>query len=281
MQNKRDLATWLVTYRPQIEDRMNEALGSAAPSLGAPETEALRRFRTYTGAALLRDEAGSPALDGLRPNERRVTALLNAWQEAACEVAGSSAGLVREALAPLIQQFRMALRSGTGGRQASGKPRASRRGVIAAIDRISDAFLAVDVSTGRIVDANPAAGALLGVERDALIEVEALSFVPKSAQASWEAALETIAESEDEQEFDSLLKDIHGETIAVQKRITAFSNRRRTLALVLTRQLSKSAVLVESPALESTAPAASEVTDTSTSNPALPTPFGRSVPVSS
>ena len=65
-------------------------------------------------------------------------------------------------------------------------------------------------------------------ERDALIEVEALSFVPKSAQASWEAALETIAESEDEQEFDSLLKDIHGETIAVQKRITAFSNRRRT-----------------------------------------------------
>ena len=34
MQNKRDLATWLVTYRPQIENRMNECLGTAAPESG-------------------------------------------------------------------------------------------------------------------------------------------------------------------------------------------------------------------------------------------------------
>jgi PAS domain-containing protein len=181
------------------------------------------------------EEAGAPALDGLRPNERRVTALLHAWRDAACEVAGESAEMVRDALGPLIQQFRTALRSGASGRQTSGKPRASRRAVIAAIDRIGDAFLAIDVSTGRIVDANPAAGALLGVERDALLEIDAISFVPKSAHACWEAALEGVAESENEQEFESLLKDIHGETIAVENRITGFSTRRRTLALVLTR----------------------------------------------
>ena len=283
MQNKRDLATWLVTYRPQIENRMNECLGTAAPSLGAPETEALRRFRTFTGAALVHEEAGAPALDGLRPNERRVTALLHAWRDAACEVAGESAEMVRDTLGPLIQQFRTALRSAASGRQASGKPRASRRAVIAAIDRIGDAFLAIDVSTGRIVDANPAAGALLGVDRDALLEIDAISFVPKSAHACWEAALEGVAESENEQEFESLLKDIHGETIAVENRITGFSTRRRTLALMLTRVRQNGAATSEvavTPTEEIPAAAPIETAQDSPA-PKLPTPFGRSLPASS
>lgn len=286
MKNKRDLATWLVTYRPQIENRMNESLGAAAPSVGAPETEALRRFRTFTGAALLREEATSPALDGLRPNERRVSALLHAWRDAACEVAGDYASLVRETLEPLIQQFRLALRSGASGRQSSGKPRASRRAVIAAIDRISDAFLAVDVSTGRIVDANPAAGALLGVQRDALLEIDAISFVPKSAHGSWEDALEGVAESESEQELQSLMKDIHGETIPVDTRITGFSTRRRTLALVIARPRVATPAEAEASATPETSPPVrpeAEREEIARPQPAasgLP-PFGGSFPASS
>ena len=79
----RDLASWLVGNRPEIEKLMTSRLGPAAPKAAAPETEALRRFRSFSASALLRGKIGSPALDGLRPNERRVMALLSAWTDAA------------------------------------------------------------------------------------------------------------------------------------------------------------------------------------------------------
>ena len=38
MQNNRDLASWLIQRRSEIEVRMRDVLGAAAPSAGAPET---------------------------------------------------------------------------------------------------------------------------------------------------------------------------------------------------------------------------------------------------
>ena len=59
---------------------------------------------------------------------------------------------VRGALAPLGEQFRSTIRQSASGRSAHGKPRAARRAVVAAIDRVADAFIAIDTVTDAIGD---------------------------------------------------------------------------------------------------------------------------------
>ena len=235
----RDLASWLVGQRPKIEQLMTARLGPAAPSAASPETEALRRFRSFSASALLRGKVGSPALDGLRPNERRVMALLAAWTDAASTLAGDRGQQVRDALTPLIDHFRLSLRTTHSGRRSRGAPRAARRAVVAAIDRVADAFLAIDADTGKIADANPAAGALLGVNRDALLEVDAMSFIPETSRSIWWSELDAVAESEEPRHFQASLMDANGSPIQSDVTLTNFATRGRTLALVMARPMLK------------------------------------------
>jgi PAS domain S-box-containing protein len=232
-----ELASWLVARRRDIEAVMAQRLGPAAPRADAAETEVLRRFRSFAAAALKRGTASEPALDGIRANERRVTALLVAWSEAATTVAGTRSDVVDEALQPLLVRFRSSLRTTSTGRRSRGAPRTTRRVVAAAIDRVADMFLAVDADSGRIVDANPAAGALLGVARDALLDVEAMSFVPLTAQGVWWTHLDAVTEGSEPQRFSANLQDVSGMMIPVECTITRFATRNRTLALVLARPL--------------------------------------------
>jgi PAS domain-containing protein len=230
-----EIAAWLISRRQQIEQTMADRLGPARPDPGAAETEVLRRFRSFAAAALQRGTASEPALDGLRANERRVMALLEAWSQAAAEVAGERGSAVSQALAPLLDRFRIALRSTGTARRARGAPRASRRAVAAAIDRVCDAFLAIDADSGRVVDANPAAGALLGIARDALLDVEASAFIEAGAQESWSTALEAMTEGAEPRRFPLTLRDAAGSPIAVDCTATRFATRDRTLALILAR----------------------------------------------
>jgi PAS domain S-box-containing protein len=231
----REIAVWLVSRRRPIEAHMEQRLGPAAPGAGAAEVEVLRRFRSYAAAALQRGEAALPALDGLRCNERRVSALLEAWAQAASELAGPQGERIAGALAPLVQRFRSALRTTTQSRRARGLPRATRRAVMAAIDRVADSFLAVDADSGHIVDANPAAGALLGLARDALLGVDAMSFVPPEFQSGWWTELESLTEGSEPRRFTGSLRDVSGAAIPVDCSITRFATRERTLALILAR----------------------------------------------
>jgi PAS domain S-box-containing protein len=229
------LASWLVARRAQIDSTVNARLGAAAPRAGAEETEVLRRFRSFASSALLRGDNAQPALDGIRCNERRVQALLVAWVEAAGEVAGPNAKLVNDALKPLLARFQSNLRTTTVGRSKSGAPRARRRAVMAAIDRVADAFLAVDAANARVVDANPAAGALLGVARDALLGVDAMGFVPNTLQDNWWVELDAMTEDSEPRRFRGELQDAHGTPISVECSVTRFSTRERTLALIMAR----------------------------------------------
>ena len=88
MQQERELATWLLGHRREIEQALNLRLGAAAPRAAGPEAETLRRFRTFVSSSLMRGEPAAPALDGLRPDERRVMALLMSWAQCAAELAG-------------------------------------------------------------------------------------------------------------------------------------------------------------------------------------------------
>ncbi|MCG8592157.1 MAG: PAS domain-containing protein, partial [Proteobacteria bacterium] len=171
----------------------------------------------------------------VRPNERRMGALLTAWVDAASAAAGAQGPALRSALRPLAEHFLRKLRTSGAGRRARGAPRTNRRAVAAAIDRVSDAFLAIDTETGKIADANPAAGALLGVKRDALLGVDAMSFVPTGEQDDWWSQLDAIAEGNDQRRFAAALQDVSGGAVAVAASVTRFATRDRTLALVLAR----------------------------------------------
>ncbi len=236
MERRPELATWLVSQRGEIERAMQERLGPAAPAAASAESEVLRRFRSYAAAALSRGDAAEPALEGLRANERRVTALLEAWCETAIQVAdGERSTLLGSAFEPLLRRFRTALRTTGTGRSSRGAPRAKRRAVSAAIDRVADPFLALEADSGRIVDANPAAGALLGVARDALLGVDAMSFVPRDDQGAWWTQLDAMTEGGEPRRFSARLADVSGSPIDVECSVTRFATRDRTLALVLAR----------------------------------------------
>ncbi len=243
-QANRDLAKWLMSGRLDIERVMQKRLGAAAPAASGPEAETLRRFRTFVSTALMRGEAPRPVLDGLRPNERRVMALLTCWSEAACELAGPDAKTVASHLAPLLDAFRLAIRTTGTQRKTSGKPRATRRAITAAIDRIADLFFAVDVDTGEILDANPAAGAALGVARDALLGIEFNAFVPSDAQSPWWTALDSIAEGQDNHVFLACMQDREGRRLRLEASATRMLLRNRVMALIVARPATKVEAMV-------------------------------------
>jgi len=227
------LAQWLLGHRIEIEERLRRRLGPAAPRASGPEAETLRRFRTFVSTALMRGEAPPPSLDGLRPDERRVMSLLSAWKEAASELAGPEGVELGETLKPLLVQFRLALRTSSGGRSQRARTSSPRRAVPGAIDRIADPFLAIDVGTATLVDANPAAGGLLGVERDSLFGLDLMGFVPEVHHADWWSQLDAVAESNERVAFGAHLKAVTGETISARASATAFNSRGRTVALVV------------------------------------------------
>jgi PAS domain-containing protein len=224
--------------RSSIERRLADALGPRLPGARAPESEALRRFRSFALSALARGGEASPALDGLRVEERRAAALVSAWLEAAeqeAASAGPGASGVRALLEPLASHFRAALRATAPVRKQSGEPRSTRRAVMAAIDRVADAFLAIDVDTGEVVDANPAAGALLGVARDALLGADAARFFAPGARRDWCVALEAMAEGGEPRRLRAALVDDQGAPIEVDATLTRYVTRGRSLALLVAR----------------------------------------------
>jgi PAS domain S-box-containing protein len=231
----RALAGWLLARRAAIEAGMRGSPDAPAVA-GSAEAEALRRFRSFLLLALVQEEAAAPALEGLRCGERRARRLLEAWLDAAAREAGPDAASLRAALAPCVERFLLSLRETARARRASGSPTSGqRRAVTAAIDRVCEAFLAIDVESGAIADANPAAGALLGTTRDRLLGADAMSFVPDDARDAWWTQLDAVSEGADSRRFRTTLKDSGGRPLPVDATLTRFATRARTLALVLAR----------------------------------------------
>jgi len=231
----RELAGWLLARRGAIETAAVGRLG-AAPPAGSAEAEALRRFRSFVLLALGQSGESAPSLEGVRTGERRMRRWLEAWVDAAAEAAGPDAEAVRQRLAPLRERFLLALRETATARRASGAPVPGRRRVVsAAIDRVCDAFFAIDADTGAIADANPAAGALLGTTRDRLLGADALEFVPADERELWWAQLDAVAEGSEPRRFRGSLQDAGGHALSVDATVTRFATRSRTLALVVAR----------------------------------------------
>ena len=173
-------------------------------------------------------------------------ALLACWAEVASELAGPDRAVVFETLRPLLEHFRFAIRTTGQTRKSSGPPRASRRAISAAIDRIADLYFAIDVDSGEILDANPASGAALSVARDALIGVEFNAFVPGDAQGPWWTSLDSLAEGQDSHVFAATMQDREGRRIRLEASATRYlRNANRTVALVIARLDNKVEALVD------------------------------------
>jgi PAS domain-containing protein len=231
-------ASFLVSRRAAIDRALAARLGDAAPSASSPESEALRRFRSFAAAALRRGgDAAAPALDGLRVEAGHAARVLEGWCAAAVELAGTGGSELRELLDPLAARFESALAGAGMARQARRAPRVGRRAVVAAIDRIADAFLAVDLEDGRVVDANPAAAALLSTPRDALLGSEARRFLHADTRAIWREELEGLVDSDEPRRFRAILVDALARPVAIEAHATRASARERVLALVVARVL--------------------------------------------
>jgi PAS domain S-box-containing protein len=228
-------ASFLVTRRAAIDRALAARLGDGRPRASAPETEALRRFRSFAAARLRHASAGEPALDGLRVDPAAAAALVDAWCGVAEEAAGPRAAELRALLAPLRDRFRGALLGVESAHAARHAPRVPRRAVAGAIDRIADAFLAIDLDDGAIADANPAAASLLGAAREDLLGAAALSRVAPGSRARWAAELEALVESAAPRRFEAELLDAHGAAIAVDVHATRVATRDRVLAVVVAR----------------------------------------------
>ncbi len=231
--DSRTLAGWLLRERVAIEANLRARPAGAFAPEGA-EAEALRRFRSFVLAALV-GGAAEPALEGLRLAPARAEQLLGGWLDAAAERAVDPAA-VRAALAPLCVRFLASLRATSGARRASGAPRNSaRRAVPAAIDRVTDAFLAIDAGNGEVADANPAAGALLGVARDRLLGADAFAFFAPDERERWWTELGAVSEGGESRRLEATLVAASGAAVPVEASVTRFATRGRTLALVVAR----------------------------------------------
>jgi PAS domain S-box-containing protein len=107
--------------------------------------------------------------------------------------------------------------------------------VPSAIDRIADVFLAADVDSGAIVDANPAACALLGLSRPELLASNLARLVAPADVPYAELLLEAAAEARDPQRAQLSLLAGDGSPIRVDVRTTRLTTRGRILALLLGR----------------------------------------------
>jgi PAS domain-containing protein len=228
-------ASWIVVRRAEIDLALATRRRGDLPGPGTPASEALRRFRSFAASALRRGDAGAPALDGLRVDATVAAQLVEDWCRAAGDVAGERNDELLRQLSPLFARFRSALLGTELASEAQRAPRIARRAVGGAIDRIADAFLALDVDTLAIADANPAAAALLRVNRDSLIGGDVMRFLSSDARDAWRCALEPLAESAAPRRFRSTLIDARGDSIAVDVHATRVASRERVLALVVAR----------------------------------------------
>ena len=230
-------SSWIVSRRAQIERALALRGDPAAPGAAEPESEALRRFRSFAASALRRGEPAAPALDGLRVDPERTRRLLATWCEAAVALAGEQGGELRALLEPLAARFASALTGQRIARKAGKAARVSRRAVVGAIDRIADAFLAIDLEDGRVVDANPAAAALLGLARDELLGAQADAFVRGDTRGVWRDELAELVESHEPRRFRAVLVDRGEHPVSVEVHATRFAARERVLALAVARVL--------------------------------------------
>ncbi len=238
----RAIALHLDRYRGAIEAEVDRRLGRADP---APEARAeiVRRFRSFCRLASVDPGMARPSLEGLAGQS--CDGLENAVRIAS-EVA-TTCGLDAEQakdLDQLCERFRAGIRrqlrpedlepSTPKSRERRKRANAGKR-VRAAIDRIDDAYLALNLEDGRIFDLNPAAEALLGAEANALLDHEFSDWVFAGDRDRYESLEARLDAGESAPPTRLRFRRQSGEPVAAEVSIASHTIAGRRLAILVVR----------------------------------------------
>jgi PAS domain S-box-containing protein len=237
----RDTVRFLDRYRGTIEDEVDRRLGRREPPPAA-RREVVRRFRSFSRLASIDLDSARPSLDGLGGNSP-------AALEQAIEVAVDVACLcepepsVAEALRSLEARFRTGIRRTLRPAEPERRARRGRRRALhggrrlrAAIDRISDAYLALDLESGKLADLNPAAEALLGTPAVTLIEKPFADLLAPEAVARFADVEARLDAGEDVSPTVLHFRGAEGASVAAEVSAASHAISGRRLAVFVARE---------------------------------------------
>jgi PAS domain S-box-containing protein len=239
----RSAVAHLERYRSSIEAEVNRRLGRVEP---APEVraEVIRRFRTYCRLASLSLDTARVSLDGLSGNSalalentvRAAVEVANGYG-APPEIAGALCDMearfragVRRILAPEEKEEQKRERN-----KLRPTPNAGKR-VRGAIDRISDTYVAMNLDTNTIFDANPAAEALFATDSARLIGSSLSSFIAPSDQLTWRELESRLDAGEESGPLELTISRPNGDFVPVEITIASHTISGRRLAIFLVRE---------------------------------------------
>lgn len=241
----REAALHLDRHRHHIEIQVNRRLGREEPTPYA-RSEIVRRFRSFSRLASVDWNAARPSLDGLAGNapaglERAVEIAV----EIAIELAEGNEQLTG-ALRELGTRFRAGIRRSMQPRSEEERsrkrnkrrPDAGRR-VRAAIDRISDAYIALCLDTGTIFDLNPAAEALFGAEPESLLRRELVDLIGPKDLGEYRNLEARLDAGEDSGPATMVFKRLNGELVPVEFTVATHTIGGRRLAIFSARERSE------------------------------------------
>jgi len=227
-------------YRSAIEAEVNRRLGAAKPAPDA-RAEIIRRFRTYCRLASLGTGTARPSLDGLGGNEpSALERALSVTVEIAIEC--GPAPEIATALRRMENQFRAGIRRIMQPLESRKKrkgrrhmPNAGKR-VRSAIDRIGDAYLALNLDTGNLFDVNPAAETLLATEATKLIDRSFEQLIAPADRQSYRDLEARLDAGENTGPIDVVLARPNGDFVRVEFLISLHTIATKRLAIFTARE---------------------------------------------
>ncbi len=236
----RATALFLDRHRSAIEAEVDRRLGRAEPPPAA-RAEIVRRFRSFCRLASLDLSSARPSLDGLggiSPDG------LEQAISTAVEVARSCAPAreVEQALQLLAARFRGGIRhlmrppAPPAQRRGRKKlPNAGKR-VRAAIDRINDAYVALNLDTGKIYDLNPAAETLFAADAAKLLDREFEELVEPALLPQYQSLQARLDAGEDPGKTEMVFARANGECVPVELTISNHTIAGRRIAIFIARE---------------------------------------------
>jgi PAS domain S-box-containing protein len=244
----RSIALHLDRHRTAIEGEVDRRLGRAEPPPEA-RAEIVRRFRSFCRLASVDWNIARPSLEGLAGQscdglENAVRVATEAAVTCGLDPAGG------ELLAMLSERFRSGIRrqlrpedfepSAPRARERRKRANAGKR-VRAAIDRIDDAYIALNLEDGRIFDVNPATEALLGAETNALLDHEFCDWIAPADRGQYQSLEARLDAGESAPPTLLSFRRRSGEPVAAEVSVAAHTISGRRLAIFVVRPAGEAA----------------------------------------
>ncbi len=234
-------------YRSAIEGEVNRRLGGAEPTPDA-RAEIIRRFRTYCRLASLGMDNARPSLDGLGGQEpialeRAISVAVAIAIE--CEPTPEIAAALRRMESLFRAGIRRLMQPAETRKKRKGRrrmPNAGKR-VRSAIDRIGDAYLALNIDTGKVFDLNPAAETLLGADASKLLDQSFENLIAPQDRQFYQDLEARLDAGEDAGPVDVVLARPNGDFVRVECMISQHMIASKRLAIFTARERLKGITL--------------------------------------